>query len=93
MTDAAAVSPEEQGRAEAEAFDRRLREAEAREREERIGGVGHVGTVRPTDYGPPLVVARLTSRLEELTAFRTAVQRSLVWRTAQRLRRLVGRAW
>ena len=89
-TDDSAVA----GREESEAFDRRLREIEARERDERLAGAirddkGH----RPTEYQPALDVGRLKARMEELVAFRSAVQESLVWRAAQVMRRLFGRAW
>jgi hypothetical protein len=66
-----ASSPEAAGRAEADDFERQLREIEAREREAILAG----------------------ARSGELVAFRSAVQESLVWRAAQALRRLIGRAW
>jgi hypothetical protein len=38
-------------------------------------------------------IGRMKTRMEELVAFRNAVQESLVWRAAQALRRMLGRAW
>jgi len=90
----AMISPEDEGRAEAEAFDRRLREIEARERHEHLAGASNPEGGRPsTEYQPALDVGRLKARMEELVAFRNAVQESLVWRAAQAVRRLVGRDW
>lgn len=88
-----AVSAEAAGREEAKAFDRRLREAEAAEREELLTGARGEGEGRAPDYQPTVDVARLRTRMEELVAFRNAVQESLVWRTAQTVRRFFGRAW
>jgi len=93
VTDPVAASPEEAGRAEAEAFDRRLREIEASEREAVLAGAGSGEKSRAADYQPAVDVARLRTRMEELVAFRNAVQESLVWRVAQTLRRMLGRAW
>ena len=92
MTVTAAISPEQEGRSEAEAFDRRLREIEASERDLILTGAGSQEN-GPTAYQPALDVGRLKARMEELVAFRSAVQESLVWRAAQTLRRLFGRAW
>lgn len=88
-----ASSPVAAGRAEAEAFDRRLREIEASEREALLAGAGSGEKGRSTDYQPAVDVARLKTRMEELVAFRNAVQESLVWRAAQAVRRMLGRAW
>jgi hypothetical protein len=82
-----------EGRAAAETFDRRLRELEAGERDERLAEEGQKHRGRPTEYHPTLDVGRLKDRLDELVAFRTAVQGSFVWRAAQAVRRLFGRAW
>jgi hypothetical protein len=49
--------------------------------------------VNPRAYHSTADVARLTSRVEELAAFRRAVMGSFVWRAAQSVRRLVGREW
>jgi hypothetical protein len=88
------MDPAGAGRAEAEAFDLRLREIEARERDERLAGAGQQDKGRrATEYQPALDVGRLKARMEELVAFRNAVQESLVWRAAQSLRRMFGRAW
>jgi hypothetical protein len=87
------TSPEAAGRADAEAFEARLRAAEAQERDARLAAPGDPESRRSTDYEPPLDVGRLKARMEELVAFRNAVQESLVWRAAQAIRRLVGRAW
>jgi hypothetical protein len=81
------------GRAEAEAFDQRLRDLEASERDERLSGAGSDTNRRSTAYEPTLDVGRLKTRMEELVAFRSAVQESFVWRAAQAVRRLFGRAW
>ena len=87
-----AVTAEALGQADAEAFDRRLRDLETHERHERLSGAGrHDG--RSTEYQPTLDVGRLKARMEELVAFRNAVQESFVWRLAQAVRRLFGRAW
>lgn len=89
-----AMSPEDEGRAAAEAFDRHLREIEARERHEHLAGASNPKGGRPsTEYQPALDVGRLKARMEELVAFRNAVQQSFVWRAAQAVRRLFGRAW
>jgi hypothetical protein len=88
-----ANEPAAAGRAEGEAFDQRLRAIEAAERDECLAGPGHQGSGRSTQYQPTLDVGRLKARMEELVAFRSAVQESLVWRAAQTLRRLFGRAW
>ena len=86
-------SPEDTGRAEATAFDARLRECEAKELLERLQGAGSAEKGRSSEYQPALDVGRLKTRMEELVAFRNAVQESLVWRAAQVMRRLLGRAW
>jgi hypothetical protein len=89
-----ASDPVAAGRAEAEAFDRRLREIEASERHAHLAGASNPeGGRASTEYQPALDVGRLKARMEELVAFRNAVQESLVWRAAQTLRRLFGRAW
>jgi hypothetical protein len=88
-----AASPEAAGRAEAEDFERQLREIEASDREAILAGARSGEKSRSTDYQPAVDVARLRTRMEELVAFRNAVQESLVWRAAQALRRLIGRAW
>jgi hypothetical protein len=87
------MSPPEGGRAEAEAFDQRLREIEASEREALLAGAGNQEKGRSTEYQPAMDLGRLKARMEELVAFRSAVQESLVWRAAQAFRRLFGRAW
>jgi hypothetical protein len=87
------TSPEAAGRADAEAFDRQLREGDAQEREARLANPDAGSRGRPTDYEPALDVSRLKARMEELVAFRTAVQESRVWRVAQTIRRWMGRAW
>lgn len=92
-TSGEAANPEAAGRAEAEAFDRRLREVEGSERDQILAGGGSQEKGRSSDYQPAVDVARLRTRMEELVAFRNAVQESLVWRAAQAVRRLLGRAW
>jgi len=82
------------GREDAEAFDRRLRDIEAKERHQHLLGASSPEGGRPsTEYQPTLDVGRLKARMEELVAFRSAVQESFVWRAAQAVRRLFGRAW
>jgi hypothetical protein len=82
------------GREEAEAFDRRLRDIEAKERHQHLVGASRSeGGRSSTEYQPTLDVGRLKARMEELVAFRSAVQESFVWRVAQAARRLFGRAW
>jgi hypothetical protein len=86
------TSAEALGQADAEAFDRRLRDVESSERQERLSGsVQQEG--RTTEYQPALDVGRLRARMEELVAFRNAVQESFVWRAAQTVRRWFGRQW
>jgi len=87
------MTPEAQGLSEAETFDRRLREIESRERDARFRDADQHEQGRSTAYQPALDVGRLKTRMEELVAFRNAVQESLVWRAAQVVRRLLGRAW
>ncbi len=89
----ATATPEQEGRAEAEIFDRRLREIEASERDQVLSGAGPQDKSRPTEYQPAMDIGRMKTRMEELVAFRNAVQESLVWRAAQALRRMFGRAW
>ena len=84
---------EAEGRSEGEDFDRRLREIEAAERDLLLSGAGSEEEGRSADYQPAVDVARLRTRMEELVAFRNAVQESLVWRAAQTVRRFFGRAW
>ena len=81
------------GRAEAQAFDARLRALEEAERIDRLEGGDSDKAVNPRAYHSTADVARLTSRVEELAAFRRAVMGSFVWRAAQSVRRLVGREW
>jgi hypothetical protein len=83
----------DRGRAEAEDLDRRLRAIEEEERAGRLEGGDPDEAVNPRAYHSTADVARLTSRVEELAAFRRAVMGSFVWRTAQSVRRLVGREW
>ena len=84
--------PRAEGRAEGESFDRRLREIEVSERNLRLAA-GREDKSGHTEYQPALDVGRLKARMEELVAFRNAVQESFVWRAAQAVRRLFGRAW
>ena len=93
MSGPGAISTEAGGRAEGEAFDQRLREIEASEREALLAGAGNQDKGRSTEYQPAMDVGRLKARMEELVAFRSAVQESLVWRGAQAVRRMFGRAW
>jgi hypothetical protein len=93
VTATATTSPEQEGREEAEAFDRRLREIEASERDQILSGAASQDKSRPTEYQPAMDIGRMKTRMEELVAFRNAVQESLVWRAAHALRRMFGRAW
>jgi len=88
-----ASAPAAAGRADAEAMDARLRALEEQERVARLEGLAEADVRRPSEYGSVVDVERLNARLEELTAFRQAVQGSFVWRVAQALRRVLGRAW
>lgn len=85
------------GRAEAEAFDARLREVEDRERRERserlAAGDDEVSWAGTGWESAPTEVARLRSQVEALAAFRVAVLSSKPWRIIQSVRRLFGRAW
>ena len=85
------------GRLEAEAFDRTLREAEAREREERLGRFAWeaaTDTGRDADAAPGTeTVWRLQQDVARLAAFHQAVLRSRAWRVVQWARRPFGRAW
>jgi hypothetical protein len=93
-TENTTLDPLTAGRTEADAFDRRLRDIEAKERHRHLSGVSSPEGRRPsTEYQPTLDVGRLKARMEELVAFRSAVQESFVWRAAQVARRLFGRAW
>lgn len=84
------------GRREAEAFDLRLRSAEAREREERLAvaawqpGAGRGDEPSEDDS---IKVVQLEARVSELTRYVKAVDDSLPWRLIQSVRRLMGRAW
>jgi len=84
------------GRLEAEAFDRALREAEAREREEllrrpawRTDGKAEAFRETGTNYS----VSRLQQDVARLATFHQAVLRSRAWRVVQWARRPFGRAW
>jgi hypothetical protein len=85
------------GRAEAEAFDAKLREVEDRQRRERSERLA-AGDDEGSWSGPgwdaaPTEVARLRSQVEALASFQAAVLRSKPWRVIQSVRRLFGRAW
>jgi hypothetical protein len=97
----------EAGRLEAEAFDRALREAEAREREERLGRLAWLAADaagaapaassgrESAEAGPAgaETVWRLQQDVARLAAFHQAVLRSRSWRLLQWARRPFGRAW
>jgi hypothetical protein len=90
----------EAGRLEAEAFDRTLREAEAREREERLGRIAWdspgEGFRESTGADAAMAVEtvwRLQQDVARLAAFHQAVLRSRAWRLIQWARRPFGRAW
>lgn len=87
------------GRLEAEAFDRRLREAEARDREVRLARLA-ASTDREEEAswsgggdGSPYEVWQLRRDVERLAGFHQAVLHSRAWRLLQALRRPFGRAW
>jgi hypothetical protein len=84
------------GRAEAERFERRLREREGRTREELLGH----RLLAADDPAQAIDLAtagggdaQLRRQLETLREFHAAVVRSRGWRLLQALRRPFGRAW
>jgi hypothetical protein len=84
------------GRLEAEAFDRALREAEAREREELLGRLASRTGGSREAFEPPgttYSVLRLQQDVARLATFHQAVLRSRAWRVVQWARRPFGRAW
>lgn len=84
------------GRLEAERLDLAWREAEARQREERLGRLAWSIEAEDAPFagnGGSADVMRLQRDVERLAAFHQAVTRSKAWRLIQALRRLVGRAW
>ncbi len=88
----------EQGRLDAEAFDLKLRHRELREREQRLVELAWKPRSPAADQGwkddeAAAAVARLETRIHELTHYLRAVESSRPWRAIQWLRRLVGRAW
>lgn len=86
----------ERGLELAEAFDLRLREREAREREARLARLAwrprRDGDDEPGEQDS-VKVAHLEARVSELNAYVRAVDESLPWRLIQWGRRLLGRAW
>jgi hypothetical protein len=88
MTIDAPETPAERGRRLATTLDAGLRAIEYHEREERLNELAS----KPYDpHGLPS--DRQQFDFERLRAFHSAVQRSWVWRLAQRVRRPLGRAW
>lgn len=86
----------EAGRLEAEAFDRALRDTEAREREERLGRLAWEAADRDStgEAAPGAeTVWRLQQDVARLAAFHRAVLHSRAWRAIQWARRPFGRAW
>jgi hypothetical protein len=86
------------GRLEAERFDLALREAERREREERLSRLALAAEEDDGGWdgaggGSSAVVQRLERDVERLAAFHNAVVRSKSWRLIQAARRPFGRAW
>lgn len=79
----------ELGRHDAAAFDQRLRDEEAREREARLSELAW----QPGQAADREDAHQLRARVDELSFYVRAVQGSVVWRAAQWARRLVGRAW
>ena len=84
------------GRQQGEAFDRSLREAEARDREERLARAAwrpRMSREAWAEEADSLKVVQLEARLSELNTYLRAIDESLPWRLIQALRRMVGRAW
>lgn len=86
------------GRLEAESLDLRLRELEAREREERLGHAAFgsdesVATGADPAKDSSWTVWRLQQENQRLAEFQRAVVNSKAWRVVQALRRPFGRAW
>ena len=86
------------GRLEAESFDRKLRELEAREREERfahaaLGSDGSIAIGADAAKDSSWTVWRLEQENLRLAEFQRAVVNSRAWRVVQALRRPFGRAW
>lgn len=86
------------GRLEAERLDLGLREAEGREREERLARMVLTGEAEGPDLsfedgGSSATIGRLRQDVERLAGFHQAVVSSRAWWLIQALRRLVGRAW
>ena len=89
MTTDAPETPAERGRRLGTNFEAALRAIEYREREDRLLELAK----SPPSAHDQLDHHRLRVDFERLLAFHSAVQRSWVWRLAQRLRRPLGRAW
>ncbi len=85
----------ELGRKEAELFDLRLREQEARQRERRLTEMAWVpgSPPGPTGEADSYEVAQLRARVDELSYYLKAVEDSGAWRAIQWVRGLFGRAW
>lgn len=86
------------GRLEAESFDLKLRELEAREREERLahaalGSVDSIAAGADARKDSSWAVWRLEQENLRLAEFQRAVVNSRAWRVVQALRRPFGRAW
>lgn len=79
------------GRRQALAFDRALRTAELQELEEELER-RRTGS-RDRGLASELTVLRMERELLLLRERHASIEASRVWRTAQFLRRLVGRAW
>ena len=94
--DAAITFARDLGRRQAEAFDLELRQAEGREREERLTAAAWRPRPEgdaPGDEVDSVRVVHLEARISELATYVRAVEDSLPWRLIQGVRRLFGRAW
>ena len=87
------------GRREAQLLDLRLRQREAREREDRLGRLVAERSdlsMAPATRGSivdSVRIERLERELSEVTSYQSAILRSKGWKMVQSVRRLFGRAW
>jgi hypothetical protein len=87
------ASAEDEGRAAAEEFDRRLRERERAARQRRLDALRTLSGDDPGDDWRAERPAPFEQELLDLRVTLDAISRSRVWRLAQGLRGLVGRRW
>ncbi len=89
LTEAAAS-----GRQAALDLDAELRDRETEERAARLAESGPPpGAWEGSSVATAVDIFRMRTELDALQRYRQAVEGSRVWRLAQALRRLVGRAW